>query len=94
MDDDYQRLPASARIDESILKPIKSILTPSSAMQSPASMNSSAQNFSQDESEAQSMLHDKEFFKATAIHHISEIAGREKSLLALRRTFKNIDKSE
>lgn len=40
------------------------------------------------------MLHDKEFFKATAIHHISEIAGREKSLLALRRTFKNIDKSE
>ena len=40
-----------------------------------------------------SMLADKEFFKAAAINHIDDIVGKEKSLLALRTTYKNIDKA-
>ncbi len=40
------------------------------------------------------MMHDKDFLKATAIRNVEEVAGREKSLLALRRTYKNIDKAE
>ena len=40
------------------------------------------------------MIHDRDFLKATAIHNLDEISGREKSLMALRRTFKNIDKAD
>ncbi len=50
------RKPASSRIDESLLKPITTILTPTSGGQSAASYNSTGQNFMEDGSEAQSML--------------------------------------
>ena len=40
------------------------------------------------------MLADKEFFKAAAINHIDDIAGKEKSLMGLRQTYKNIDKAD
>jgi len=40
------------------------------------------------------LLRDKEFFKLNAIKNMEDIAGREKSLIALHKTFKNIDKAE
>ena len=46
------------------------------------------------DSETASLYQDKEFFKSAAIHNIKEVEGREDSLIALRGTYKNIDKAE
>ena len=47
-----------------------------------------------DYADMESLLLDKDFFKAAAINNVKEIEGKEKSLLALRGTYKNIDKAE
>ena len=42
----------------------------------------------------QSLVNDEVFVKNNGISSMKEINGREKSLIALHNTFKNIDKSE
>ena len=39
-------------------------------------------------------MKDKAFFKSAGVNNIDEVRGKEKSLIALRNTFKNIDKAE
>jgi hypothetical protein len=47
-----------------------------------------------DDVDKESLLNDQSFFRASAIKSLEEIAGKEKNLLALRNTYKNIQKAE
>ena len=47
-----------------------------------------------DDVDGESFLLDQSFFKASAIRNLEEIVGKEKSLFALRDTYKNIKKAE
>ena len=81
------------RIDENLMMPITSILTPSSGRSVSHNLNKSDQNIMRSSS-AVSLMKDKEFFRINAIKSIADVEGREKSLVALHKTYKNIDKAE
>ena len=85
------------RLEDSELKPsetikhMNTVLTPTS---NNTSVNDQNKNNEYEDSETVSLYRDKDFFKSAAIHNIKEVEGREKSLIALRGTYKNIDKAE
>ena len=70
---------------------MNTVLTPTS---NNTSLNEQNRNSDYLDSETVSLYRDKDFFKSAAIHNIKEVEGREKSLIALRGTYKNIDKAE
>ena len=49
---------------------------------------------SDEDFDAESLLEDKAFFKSAGVNNMGEVRGKEKSLIALRNTYKNIDKAE
>ena len=81
----------SFKVPSEMLKPITSVLTPTSNNSTPPDEKMADKQM---DSETASLYHDKEFFKSAAIHNIKEVEGREESLIALRGTYKNIDKAE
>ena len=85
-------------LSDELLKPIESILTPSSCRSLISRIDINASNLGQSaaklDTDTQSILNDKIFVKANAITNLDGIVGREKSLIALHKTYKNIDKAE
>ena len=79
------------RIPSDLLKPMKTVLTPTSTNSSVLDLKKVSLS---NDIDTESLLLDKDFFKAAAINNVKEIVGKEKSLLALRGTYKNIDKAE
>lgn len=79
------------RIPSDLLKPMKTVLTPTSSNSTVLDLKKVSLS---NDIDTESLLLDKDFFKAAAINNVKEIVGKEKSLLALRGTYKNIDKAE
>ena len=69
------------------------MLTPSSNLSRASHINANEIDLP-DDYDKESLLNDQSFFRASAIKSLKEIAGKEKNLIALRGTYKNIKKAE
>ena len=77
-----------------MLVPIENILTPTSAGTENMMVNMADIEIDRQDVTTNHMLNDIPFKKAAGIRDMNDIAGKEKSLLALYGTYKNITKAD